>query len=215
MDSKDSPSTPTEKTADSSTERQSSVPTVPESPLMEMESEVAASYGNQQHNVPQQVGSNLMQKELNHMRSQDVRQYYQTGQPMPLVQPLNELPETAAWNRAEGLSYDYPGPQYRNEVSSPNAPIQQLPGRGDIGQRGQPMRGAPQRMPTNQQHPSQRSRYEYAEESHPPPLMGQRFGSNASWEDYGNGNQGWDMPIADNRMTGMGRPPSNRPAFRG
>jgi hypothetical protein len=46
--------------------------------------------------------------------------------------------------------------------------------------------------------------------------MGQRFGSNASWEDYGNGTpQGWDMPAQDNRVTGMGRPPSNRPAFRG
>ncbi|KAI6191803.1 BAT2-N domain-containing protein [Aphelenchoides bicaudatus] len=215
MESKDSPSTPTEKADTPQSDRQSSVPTVPEN--APLEPETPTGFGNQQHpsNMPQQVGGPAqMQKDAAHMRgqelrSQDVRQYYpQTGQQVP--QALNELPQTASWNRAaERHGYDYP-PHHdygRSEVPSPNALLQPLHGRADSGPRSQQLRGPP-RMPAAQ-HSSQR--FDYADDG-PPPLMGQRFGSN--WEDY-NGTQAWNMPMNDDRMPAMARPASNRPPFRG
>lgn len=233
MESKESPFTPTEKS-------QSNVPTVPESLTSNVESESPVTQQPQpilqQHpsTSPALAPQPLMQKELPQMhgrgqeiRSQDVRrQYYpqQSGQQMPTaVQPLNELPETAVWNRAAASNVGYENEYlYRNEVPSPNAPqAQQLHGRGDLGPmyRGpantQQMRGPP-RIPAGQ-HPAQRSRYEYAaDESYPQPLMSQRLASNASWEDYpANGPQNWNMP--DERMAagGMQRPSNNRAPYRG
>lgn len=202
------PSTPTEGVS-GQTDRQSSVPAVLENALESMESETSANLASSQRysNAPPHPASQAFKDapQAHHsrgppeMRSQDVRQCYHQMLP---AQPLNELPETAAWNRAAAEGYgDYSsGPRhgYRNDIPSPNVPP--LHGRGDSGQqyRGAQIRGGsgqPTRGGTGQ-----RSCYDYSDDNHPPPLMGQRFGPNSNWEDHRNGPQNWNMPMSDDRM---------------
>jgi hypothetical protein len=205
MESKESLSTPTEKSGSQSMDRQSSVPAVPEDNTIELESSVNPAALTQHQQIQP-----LMQKDLSQIhgrnsqeiRSQDVRQYYPQMAP---PQPLNELPD---WNRGS-YENDYPHHGYRNDVStSPNVTASASHGRGDIGQQiyrnqagGQQIRGGQARLGC-------RPHCDYPEEGHPPPLMGQRFGSNSNWEEYAsNGPQNWNAPD---------RPPSNRaPNYRG